>query len=144
VSPKHIQDSFNSANDVSTVEALIAVSEIANSRIGFSAAVERIERVLVGSGPCTGLVVLEKRGNASFPLAGNGGPLYRSRSDAIYSRSVRLAMRDLKIVLFVRAAGGRRLHVLADFVAEQVAAVARRFDSREPEESTPALVKKIG
>jgi hypothetical protein len=132
------------AAEVSTATALLAVGAIANSRNSFVAAVQKIERTLVDAGLSTGLVVLEKRGLASFPLAGNGGPAYRSPSDAIYSRSIRLATRHLKIILFVRTGRGRHLHFLADFVAEQLASLAKRSEPGVGLHLVARPVRKIG
>jgi len=107
-------------------ELLLAVSSIASSGASLQDAVDWIERLLVDSGVCTGVVVLEKRGMASFPLAGNGGALPDSLGGTILSRTIKAGPRNVQVVLLSANPDARKSAVLAEFPAEQISTLVER------------------
>jgi hypothetical protein len=107
-------------------ELLLAVSAIASSDAGFPDVVEQMEHLLVEAQACRGLVVLDQRGEAIFPIAGNGGRVPRSLSDAILSRPVRAGARNVRVLFVSEREDSNRCARLADFVAEQIGALLAR------------------
>ena len=112
-------------------ELLLAVSNIAGIGTGFQNAVDQIERLLVESELCTGLVVLEKRGALTFPLAGSGGPIQRATPQTILSRPVKVGTRSIQVVFLSVAASSRRSRIAVNFVTEQIGQLLVRDLARQ-------------
>lgn len=115
-----------SSTYINEPELLLDIGTVTSASISFREAVERIERLLARTGAYTGLIVLEKRGEASFPLAGRGGRVRRPSQETILSRPVRAETRNLQVLLFSANPDGRGSGILADFLAEQIGALLTR------------------
>lgn len=114
------------AGSYSEPELLLALRAIVSSGAEFSEAIEQIERRLVEAGVCSGLVVLEVRCRASFPIAGTGGRVPSRLSGSIVSRDVRAATRNVRVVFLRNGGSTRRITWFADFVAEQLSELLMR------------------
>jgi len=114
------------ANTYSEPELLLALNAVASSGAEFSNAVEQIERLLVEAGVCIGLLILEVRHNASFPIAGTGGPVPRRLLHSVVSKSVRAGTRNVQLLFLPKRGSTGQLTRLADFVAEQVSELLLR------------------
>ncbi len=105
---------------VSGPELLLAVNEVSGIDSGFRDAVNHVERLLVESGFWTGLVVLEKRGAAIFPLAASGGPIKRATPQTVLSRPVNAGNRNIHLVSLADVVSSRRSRVALSFVTELI------------------------